>query len=162
MSSDKADRLKAQKYVALNRRARHDYAIIDNYEAGIILTGTEVKSLRRGEVSIQESFAVMKDGELQLMNAYIAEYKQAGQHLQHESHRPRILLLHKRERNKLLGAVKKEGLTIVPLSIYFNKRGIAKVDLGLAKGKQQADKRAAIKDRDWSRDQARIMRNKNG
>ncbi|HAX91548.1 MAG TPA: SsrA-binding protein [Rhodospirillaceae bacterium] len=161
--SDKnaSDRLKAQRYVAMNRRARHDYFITDTVEAGLILFGTEVKVLRLGQASIQESFASGKDGGLYLINAYIPEYQQAGAHLQHETHRPRALLLHKREKDKLLGAVKREGMTIVPLGIYFNKRGIAKVELGLAKGKQQADKRQAIKDRDWKRDKARVMRERN-
>ena len=156
-----AKRLDAQRFVALNRRARHDFAITDTVEAGIILTGTEVKSLRRGEASIQEAFAGGKEGGLWLMNAYIAEYQQAGPHLQHETHRPRALLVHKREKDKLLGAVKRDGLTIVPLSMYFNNRGIAKVELGLAKGKNKGDKRESIKAREWQRDKARIMRDKN-
>jgi len=162
MSNNNAsDRHNAQRFVALNRRARHDFAITDTVEAGIVLKGTEVKSLRVGQASIQEAFAGGKDGGIYLFNAYIAEYQQAGTHLQHETHRPRELLLHKREKDKLLGAVKREGLTIVPLGLYFNKRGIAKVELGLAKGKNKGDKREAIKDRDWQRDKARIMREKN-
>ncbi len=162
MSTQKQiDREKAQRFTALNRKARHDYAITDTVEAGIVLTGTEVKALRTGQASIQESFAGGKDGGIYLFNAYIAEYNRAGTHLQHETHRPRALLLHKREKDKLLGAVKKEGLTIVPLALYFNKRGIAKVELGLAKGKNKGDKREAIKARDWQRDKARIMREKN-
>ena len=155
------NREKAQRYVAMNRRARHDYFITETIEAGIILQGTEVKSLRLGQASIQESFASGKDGELALLNAYIPEYQQAGQHLQHETHRPRILLLHKREKTRLLAAVKREGLTIVPLGIYFNKRGVAKVSLGLAKGKHKVDKRESIKERDWKRDKARLMRERN-
>jgi len=158
MTTKAEERALAQKYVSMNRRARHDYFITDTVEAGIVLSGTEVKSLRTGQASIQESFAGPKDGGIYLINAYIPEYKQAGAHLQHETRRPRQLLLHKREVNKLLGAVKREGMTLVPLGIYFNKRGIAKVQLGLAKGKQHADKRAAIKERDWKRDKARIMR----
>jgi len=154
------DRTKAQRFVALNRAARHDYFITDTVEAGIVLAGTEVKSLRTGQASIQESFAGPKDGSLYLLNAYIPEYKLAGVHLQHETRRPRQLLLHKREMNKLLGAVKRDGITIVPLGIYFNGRGIAKVQLGLAKGKHKADKRESIKQRDWQRDKARIMREK--
>lgn len=161
MVKQKNDRLKTQKYVALNRRARHNFTIEDTIEAGLMLVGTEVKSLRRGEASIQESFAAEKDGNLYLQNAYIAEYTQAGRHLQHETHRPRQILLHKRELNKLAGGSKREGYTIVPLSIYFNKRGIAKVELGLAKGKQAHDKREASKEKDWKRDKARIMREKN-
>ncbi len=159
--TDKAkERALAQRYVALNRKARHDYFITDTVEAGIVLDGTEVKSLRTGQASIQESFAGPKDGSLYLINAYIPEYKQAGTHLQHETRRPRKLLLHKREMNKLMGMVKKEGMTLVPIGMYFNKRGIAKVELGLAKGKHQRDKRAAIKDREWQRDKARLMRDK--
>lgn len=159
--TDKAkERALAQRYVAMNRKARHDYFITDTVEAGIMLVGTEVKSLRTGQASIQESFAGPKEGALFLLNAYIPEYKQAGTHLQHETRRPRKLLLHKREMNKLMGQVKREGITLVPLGMYFNKRGIAKVELGLAKGKHQHDKRAAIKERDWKRDKARVMRNK--
>jgi SsrA-binding protein len=161
MSTKNAERMKAQRYVAMNRKARHDYFITDTVEAGIMLAGTEVKSLRTGQASIQESFAGPKDGALFLLNAYIPEYKQAGIHLQHETRRPRKLLLHKREMNKLMGSVKKEGMTLVPLGIYFNKRGIAKIELGLAKGKHAADKRATIKERDWKRDKARIMRDRN-
>ena len=146
--------------MALNRKARHDYFITDTVEAGIMLTGTEVKTLRLGQASIQEAYAGAKDGGIYLLNAYIPEYKQAGAHLQHETHRPRKLLLHRREMDKLLGAVKREGVTLVPLGLYFNKRGIAKVEIGLAKGKHKADKREATKQRDWKRDQARIMREK--
>jgi SsrA-binding protein len=155
-----SDRKKAQRFAVLNRRARHDYFITDTVESGIMLTGTEVKSLRLGQASIQESFAGAKEGALYLFNAYIPEYKQAGSHLQHETHRARKLLVHRREMDRLLGAVKREGMTLVPLSLYFNKRGIAKVEIGLAKGKHKADKRAAIKQRDWQRDKARIMREK--
>lgn len=158
MSTKAQERAAAQKYVSLNRRARHDYFILSTVEAGIVLAGTEVKSLRTGQASIQEAFAMPKSGTIYLLNAYIPEYKQAGIHLQHETRRPRELLLHKREINKLLGAVKREGMTLVPLGIYFNKRGIAKVEIGLAKGKEQRDKREAIKQREWKRDKARIMR----
>ena len=158
MTTKAEERALAQKYVSLNRRARHDYFITDTVEAGIVLFGTEVKSLRTGQASIQESFAIPKDGTFYLMNVYIPEYKQAGTHLQHETRRPRQLLLHKRQISKLLGSVKREGMTLVPLGIYFNKRGIAKIELGLAKGKEKQDKREAIKDREWSRDKARIMR----
>ena len=158
MTTKAEERALAQKYVSLNRRARHDYFITDTVEAGIVLFGTEVKSLRTGQASIQESFAIPKDGTFYLMNVYIPEYKQAGTHLQHETRRPRQLLLHKRQISKLLGSVKREGMTLVPLGIYFNKRGIAKIELGLAKGKEKQDKREANKDREWSRDKARIMR----
>jgi SsrA-binding protein len=158
MTTKAEERALAQRYVSLNRRARHDYFITDTIEAGLMLAGTEVKSLRTGQASIQEAFAMPKDGAIYLLNAYIPEYKQAGIHLQHETRRPRQLLLHKRQIDKMLGAVKREGMTLVPLGIYFNKRGIAKVEIGLAKGKQQKDKREAIKQREWKRDQARIMR----
>ncbi len=156
--SKNEDRAKAQRFVVLNRRARHDYTIVDTYEAGIVLTGTEVKTLRRGQASIQESFAGIKEGALCLFNAYIPEYEQAGKHLQHDTRRPRLLLVHAREKNKLLGAVKRDGMTLVPLAMYFNKRGIAKVEIGVAKGKNKADKREAVKERDWQRDKARLMR----
>ena len=158
MTTKAEERALAQKYVSLNRRARHDYFITDTVEAGLVLAGTEVKSLRTGQASIQESFATGKDGGIYLLNAYIPEYKQAGAHLQHETRRPRQLLLHKREVDKLLGAVKRDGMTLVPLGIYFNRRGIAKIEIGLAKGKQQRDKREAIKAREWARDKARVMR----
>jgi SsrA-binding protein len=161
MSKNASDREKAQRYVAMNRKARHDYFITDSVEAGIILAGTEVKSLRTGQASIQESFAAPKEGALFLLNAYIPEYQQAGIHLQHEVRRARKLLLHKREMNKMMGAVKKEGMTLIPLGIYFNKRGIAKVEIGIAKGKNAVDKRDTIKKRDWERDKARIMRERN-
>lgn len=154
------ERALAQRYVALNRKARHDYFITDTVEAGMMLVGTEVKSLRTGQASIQEAFAGPKEGALFLLNAYIPEYKQAGEHLQHETRRPRKLLLHKREMSKLLGSIKREGMTLVPLGIYFNQRGIAKIEIGLAKGKHKSDKREAVKDRDWKRDKARIMRAK--
>lgn len=157
--NDKAkSRAEAARYVALNRKARHDYFITDTMEAGIVLAGTEVKTLRTGQASIQESFAAPREGALYLINAYIPEYKQAGVHLQHETRRARKLLLHKRQMNKLMGQINKEGMTIVPLSIFFNKRGIAKVELGLAKGKHKADKRATIKKREFERDRARVMR----
>ncbi|MDP9128231.1 MAG: SsrA-binding protein SmpB [Pseudomonadota bacterium] len=161
MSTKLTERAKAQRYVAMNRKARHDYFITDTVEAGIMLMGTEVKSLRTGQASIQESFAGPKDGALFLLNAYIPEYKQAGIHLQHEVRRARKLLLHKREMNKLMGEVKRAGMTIIPLGIYFNKRGLAKVELGLAKGKNAIDKRETIKQRDWARDKARILRKGN-
>jgi SsrA-binding protein len=145
---------------AQNRRARHDYFIEDTVEAGIILTGTEVKSLRTGQASIAEAFAREQDGELYLMNAHIPEYRQAHRLLQHEVKRPRKLLLHRKEMSKLMGSIKREGITIIPLSVYFNPRGIAKVELGLAKGKRKEDKREADKARDWSREKARLLRNK--
>jgi len=142
---------------ARNRRARHDYFINETLEAGIVLQGTEVKSLRAGRASIEEAYAADKDGQIYLLNAYIPEYGSASIS-QHETRQPRKLLVHKREAAKLASAVSREGNTIVPLSIYFNKRGIAKVELGIATGKRQYDKRQSGKERDWKRDQARIMR----
>ena len=149
----------AANVAARNRKARHNFFIEENLEAGIVLTGTEVKSLRSGRSSIEESYATDQEGEMFLVNAYIPEYE-AGTRNQHEVRRPRKLLLHKREMARLSNAVMREGMTIVPLSLYFNKRGIAKVELGLAKGKRQHEKRASIKDREWKRDQGRILRGK--
>jgi SsrA-binding protein len=145
------------RFVALNRRARHDYLITDTLEAGIMLAGSEVKTLRLGQASIGESYAGERAGELFLFNAYIPIYKPANR-FNHEERRARKLLVHRRERDKLLGSIKREGITLVPLGIYFNERGIAKVELGVAKGKKKADKRAAEKARDWQRQKSRIMR----
>ena len=124
-----------------------------------MLTGTEVKSLREGRASIDEAYATERDGELFLMNAYIPEYASARLG-QHEPRRPRKLLIHRREMNKLAAAVSRKGMTLVPLELYFNRRGLAKLELGLAKGKRQYEKREAVKERDWKRDQARMMRNR--
>ena len=148
------DRLAAQ-----NRRARHDYFIEDTIEAGLMLLGTEVKSLRAGRASIAEAFAAQQGDGLYLVNAYIPEYEAANR-FNHAPKRPRKLLLHRRELGRLLGAVQREGMTLVPLSIYFNARGIAKVQLGLAKGKRKGDKREAEKARDWNRDRARLLRDR--
>ncbi|MDX2102349.1 MAG: SsrA-binding protein SmpB [Alphaproteobacteria bacterium] len=145
------------RYAALNRRARYDYAIIDTLEAGIVLVGSEVKSLRKGQASIAESFAGEMKGELYLFNAHIPIYAAANR-FNHEERRPRKLLVHTRQRNRLLGQIKREGVTLVPLSVYFNDRGMAKVEIGLAKGKKKADKRAAEKEKDWQRDRARALR----
>ena len=145
------------RYAAQNRRARHDYLIEDTLEAGLVLQGSEVKVLRTGQASIAEAYADAQAGELFLVNANIPEY-QAAKHFSHQPRRPRKLLLHRKEMNKLLGAIRREGVTIVPLSIYFNERGRAKVELGLAHGKKKADRREAEKNRDWQRDKARIMR----
>ena len=150
----------AKRIAAQNRRARFDYFIDDTLEAGIILTGTEVKSLRNGRASINEAYAGERDGVLQLINAYIPEYQLAARAFQHETKRPRQLLVRKREMGKLLMSIKREGVTIVPMSIYFNDRGIAKVQLGIARGKKKGDKREAEKERDWKRDQARMMQHK--
>ena len=146
-----------KKVVAENRRARFDYHIEDTVEAGIALTGTEVKSLRFGEGSIAEAYAEVKNGEVWLINSNVPEFSH-GNRFNHVPKRPRKLLLHEREIDRFTGAVERKGMTLVPLSIYFNGRGRAKVELALAKGKNVADKRATIKERDWKRDQARIMR----
>ena len=145
------------KTVAENRRARFDYYIEDVFEAGIALTGTEVKSLRFGQGSIAESYAEVKHGEVWLVNSNVPEFSH-GNRYNHDSKRLRKLLLKEREIAKFHGAVERKGMTLVPLSIYFNSRGRAKVELALAKGKNAADKRHTIKERDWKREQGRIMR----
>ncbi len=145
------------KIAAENRRARYDYYIEDTFEAGIALTGTEVKSLRFGEGSIAESYAEVRGGEVWLVNSNVPEFSHGNRH-NHAPKRPRKLLLHEREIAKMTGAVERKGMTLVPLSIYFNGRGRAKVELALAKGKNAADKRHTTKEREWKRDQARIMR----
>ena len=146
-----------QKVVAENRKARFNYHIEETFEAGLALQGTEVKALRGGEGSIAESYAEVRDGQVFLVNANIPEFSHGNRH-NHEPKRPRKLLLHTREIDKLFGAVERKGMTLIPLSVYFNSRGRAKVELALAKGKQAHDKRATIKDRDWKRDKARIMK----
>lgn len=157
MSRPKPQTFDKVKTVAENRRARFDYFIEDTYEAGLALTGTEVKSLRFGEGSIAESYAEVKGDEVWLINANIPEFSH-GNRYNHEPKRPRKLLLHEREINKLTGAVEREGMTLVPLSVYFNSRGRAKVELALAKGKKAHDKRETIKERDWKREAQRLMR----
>lgn len=147
----------AGRYVAQNRRARHDYFIEDTIETGIVLTGTEVKSLRAGKASINECFAGEDQGELTLFNAYIAEYDNAKLD-NHEPRRPRRLLVRRRERDRLLGQIRRDGVTLVPLSIYFNDRGWVKCELGLAKGKKKVDKRESIKERDWNRQKQRLLK----
>ena len=146
--------------MAENRRARFDYHLEEKYEAGIMLAGTEVKSLRHGQCSLNESYVDSRRGGLWLINAHIPEYMQAGPQQQHEPKRHRKLLLKQREIDRLTGAVTREGYTIVPTRLYFNGRGIAKVEIALAKGKQAHDKRETEKKRDWQRDKARIMRDK--
>lgn len=146
-----------RKLVAENRRARFDYLIEETLEAGVQLLGTEVKSLRAGRANIAESYARPERGELWLINAHIPEYAPAGQ-FNHDPRRPRKLLVRSRELKKLVGAVEREGRTLAPLELYFNERGIAKLKLALAKGKKAHDKRAATKDREWKRNQARLLR----
>lgn len=159
MARPKPEAFDKQKIVAENRRARYDYAIDTVYEAGIALTGTEVKALRSGQGTIAESYAEVKDEQIWLINSNIPEYSH-GNRENHEPKRPRKLLLHAREIAKLHGAVNRQGMTLVPLSVFFNGRGRAKVELALAKGKKAPDKRAATKEREWKRDQGRIMRDK--
>ena len=149
-----------RKTVAENRKARFEYRIEDTWEAGIELTGTEVKSLRSGQANIAESYASAEKGGIFLINAYIPEYRQAGSFFQHEPRRPRRLLLHKREIHKLSTAVERRGMTMVPLELYFNARGRAKLRLALAEGKKLHDKREDAAKRDWQRQKARLMRNK--
>ncbi len=159
MARPKPETFDKQKIVAENRRARFDYSIEDKFEAGLMLQGTEVKALRAGQATIAESYAEAKDGQIWLVNANIPEYSH-GNRLNHEPKRPRKLLLNQREINKMLGAVERKGMTLVPLSVYFNKTGRAKVELALAKGRKSQDKREYIKDRDWQRDKQRLMRDK--
>lgn len=146
-----------QKIVADNRRARFNYEIGEVFEAGIMLTGTEVKALRQGRATIAESYADTKGGELWLINANIPEYLQGGRD-NHEPKRIRKLLLHKRQIAKLASAVEREGMTIVPLKMYFNERGRAKIEVAVAKGKQLHDKRATDRKRDWNREKGRLLR----
>lgn len=150
----------ARKLVAENRRARHEFFLTDTWEAGLMLTGTEVKSLRKGQANIAESYASFEDDGLYLINSYIPEYSQAGRFFQHEPRRKRRLLLHKAEMAKLFQAVERKGMTIVPVEMYFNAKGIAKLKLALAEGKKLADKRQDAAKRDWQRQKARIMREK--
>lgn len=143
-----------------NRKARHDYFIDDTIEAGVVLTGTEVKSLREGRGNLRDTYAGERDGALWLYGAHIPEYGNAVGFLTHETRRPRKLLLHAREISRLQALVQREGVTLVPLSIYFNDRGIAKVELGVARGKRKADKRESEKEKDWQRQKARVMRDR--
>ena len=149
-----------KKIVALNKRARFDYFIEDNIEAGIVLQGSEVKALRQGKGSITEAYASHEGGdELFLINAFIPEYSEASS-FNHNPRRSRKLLLRRKEINRLLGLVRKKGITLIPLSIYFNQRDIAKLDMGIATGKKQVDKRETEKKRDWEREKARILKDK--
>jgi SsrA-binding protein len=148
-----------RKVVADNRRARFDYEILDTFEAGLVLMGSEVKSLRQGRASLSDSYASVSDGELWLVNSHIPEFKQANR-LNHEPRRPRKLLLNKREIQRLSGGIQREGLTIVPLKVYFNDRGRAKAEIALARGKKQHDKRETEKQRSWDREKGRLLREK--
>ena len=157
MARPKPSTFDKTKTVAENRRARFDYFIEETFEAGIALSGTEVKSLRGGEGSIAESYAHVHDGEAWLINANIPEFSH-GNRFNHEPKRPRKLLLHKKQINKLMGAVDREGMTLIPLKLYFNERGRAKLLLAIAKGKKLHDKRETEKKRDWGREKGRLMR----
>jgi SsrA-binding protein len=147
------------KVVADNRKARFNFYVGETFEAGIMLTGTEVKSLRGGRSNLTDAYASEHKGELYLYNAYIPEYLQANRY-NHETKRPRKLLLHKRQINKLVGAVNREGMTIVPLKLYFNDDGRAKCEIALAKGKKAHDKRQTEKERDWGREKSRLMKSR--
>tara|TARA_R110002096_G_scaffold435770_1_gene662624 strand:+ start:95450 stop:95929 length:480 start_codon:yes stop_codon:yes gene_type:complete len=155
MASDNKN--SAYKVIAQNRKARHNYQIEEEFEAGVVLTGSEVKSLRAGESNITDSYAEVKGNEMFLINAYIKEYDQANR-FNHDARRVRKLLLHRKEINKMAAAVQRKGMTIVTLKLYFNDQNRCKVLLGLAKGKKQHDKRASDKEKDWNRQKARLLK----
>ena len=149
----------AFKLIADNRKARFSYAIESEFEAGIMLAGSEVKALRGGKATIAESYAMVKDGEVWLINSYIPEYLMANR-FNHEPRRPRKLLVRKAEANKFAVAIQRQGMTLIPLRVYFNPRGIAKVEIGIARGKKLHDKRETEKTRDWERQKGRLLRGK--
>jgi SsrA-binding protein len=153
--ADKAEKQEKES-IARNKRARHDYQILDTWEAGIVLTGSEVKSLRNGKANISDAYGIVQEGEVQLLNLHISPYEQAS-YFNHEPTRTRKLLLHKREIRKLIGAVERQGLTLIPLELYF-KRGKVKVAIALGRGKKLYDKRADEKKRDDERDMQRAVR----
>ena len=157
--AEKTERQKAQRVIADNRKALHDYAVLDTYEAGVALLGTEVKSIREGSVNLRDSYARIDRGEVWLLNVHIGPYSHTG-YATHEDRRQRKLLLHAHEIRKLTGRVAEKGLTLVPLQMYF-KNGRVKVALALVKGKQEHDKRATMKERDWQIEKQRVMRGKN-
>ncbi|MEM7680299.1 MAG: SsrA-binding protein SmpB [Pseudomonadota bacterium] len=157
-NKSKSGLISTNQTVADNRRARYDFTLEDTFEAGIALVGTEVKSLRHGQCSIKEAYIGPKDGEIWIHNMNIPEYQQAGSQQQHEPKRVRKLLLNKREINKLMGAVTREGYTVIPTKIYFNNRGLAKIEIALAKGKKTHDKREDKKKRDWQKEKSRVLR----
>ncbi|NIJ32398.1 SsrA-binding protein SmpB [Sphingomonas oligoaromativorans] len=159
MARPRPQEFNKKKVVAENRRARYEYFLEQFFEAGIALTGTEVKSLRFGEGSIAESYAEIKGDQVNLINANIPEFSH-GNRFNHEPKRPRKLLLHAKEIDKMRNGVSREGMTLIPLSIYFNERGRAKVELALAKGKKLHDKRETAKERDWKREQGRLLRDR--
>jgi SsrA-binding protein len=147
------------RLIAENRRAKFDYLLEETFEAGISLTGSEVKSLRLGKANIAESYASANGSDITLVNAYIPEYGPANR-FNHEPRRPRRLLLHRKQINKLLGAVRRDGRTLIPVKLYWNDKGLAKLELALAKGKTAPDKRQTVADRDWKREQGRLLRDK--
>jgi SsrA-binding protein len=147
------------RLIAENRRAKFDYLLEETFEAGITLTGSEVKSLRLGKANIAESYASADGSNITLVNAYIPEYGPANR-FNHEPRRPRRLLLHRKQINKLLGAVRRDGRTLIPVKLYWNDKGLAKLELALAKGKTAPDKRQTVADRDWKREQGRLLRDK--
>ncbi|MDA8654445.1 SsrA-binding protein SmpB [Alphaproteobacteria bacterium] len=162
MSSKNGGRKKkdgTQGVIAENRRARRDYEVIDTLEAGLMLQGTEVKSLRVGKANLEHSYASFEKGEPFLLNADIPEYA-TGNRFNHKPTRPRKLLMHRREANRLMASVQRDGMTIVPLKLYFNDNGLAKLLVGLARGRKKADKREHEKTRDWDRDKARLLRDR--
>lgn len=159
MAPNKKKDTSTNTLIADNRKARHNYEFIDTLEAGLMLTGTEVKSLRNGQANIAESYATEENGEIWLINSYIPEYLE-GNRNNHNPRRHRKLLLNKKEMSKLMIGVAREGMTIVPNRLYFNDRGIAKLQIALAKGRQAHDKRQVAKKRDWDREKARLMREK--
>ncbi|URK88177.1 SsrA-binding protein SmpB [Rhizobium herbae] len=148
-----------KKIVAENRKARYNYEIMDTYEAGLVLTGTEVKSLREGKANIAESYATDEGGEMWLINSYLPEYLQANR-FNHEPRRRRKLLLSKREAHRLQSAINRDGMTLIPLKIYFNDQGRAKLELALGKGKKLHDKRESEKERDWNRQKSRLLKDR--
>lgn len=153
MSSPSPKHIK--KMIAQNKRAYYDYFIEESFEAGIVLTGTEVKSLRKGQASIAESHAEDIDGEFFLLGSHILEYSEANR-FNHSPRRPRKLLLHAKEIRKLIGSIRKKGMTLVPISLYFTHKNLVKISLGLAKGKKQHDKRQALKEKEWQRNKQRL------
>ncbi|MBT3197664.1 MAG: SsrA-binding protein SmpB [Gammaproteobacteria bacterium] len=157
MAKSKKQKNSTNNTIALNKKARHDFFIEENYEAGVVLEGWEVKSMRDGRVQIKESYVLLKNGEAYLFGAHISPLLSASTHVHPDPLRTRKLLMHRRELNRLIGLVERKGYTLVPLALYW-KRGRAKLDIGLAKGKQAHDKRDTIKDRDWKREQGRILK----
>ena len=157
--TQKTERELAQKNVAENRKALHDYHVLETLEAGIVLLGTEVKAIREGRVNLRDSFARVEDGEVYLYNVNISPYSHRG-YADHEPMRRRKLLLHRRQIDRLIGAVQREGRTIIPVKLYWNDKGMAKLEIALAKGKKIHDKRQTEADRDWQRDKARLLRDR--